>query len=113
MTFQAMTFQEIINGEGNVIELDNKARYTFKEIAERIECKDGTTLSVQASHTHYCTPRTDTGPYSAVEVGYPTADPPDSWLPYADGDEIPSDVYGYVPVEMVREFIEMHGGESR
>jgi hypothetical protein len=35
--------------------------------------------------------------------------PPDTWQNYADG-EFPSDVYGYVPVELVEAFIESHGG---
>lgn len=37
-----------------------------------IECADGFTMSVQASRSHYCTPRNDVGPYTAVEVGFPS-----------------------------------------
>ena len=37
-----------------------------------IVCKDGTTLSVQASEFHYCTPRDNKGPYTHVEIGFPS-----------------------------------------
>jgi hypothetical protein len=71
-----------------------------------LTCQDGTTLSVQASYAHYCLPRGDEAPYDAVEVGYPSVTPGPEWAPYQDGS-----VYAYVPVELVREFIEQHGGE--
>lgn len=107
-----MKFQDIIDGRGEFRHIDLGERiYVHKEIAPHIVCQDNTTLSVQASETHYCTPRTDKGPYISVEVGYPTVTPPETWAEYADGD-YPSDVYGYVPVEMVKQFIEAHGGEA-
>ena len=74
-------------------------------VVEPIVCKDGTKISVQASHFHYCSPRTDEGPWTAVEIGYPTAPVPRSWG--FDGM-----VAGYVPVEKVRAFIKRHGGEA-
>ncbi len=37
-----------------------------------IECVDGLTLSVQASSTHYSSPRSYYGPHSQVEVGFPS-----------------------------------------
>ena len=85
------------------------------KLAPRIICKDGTSLSVQASETHYCTPRDNGGDYYKKEVGYikdaenKALVPPDTWCNYADG-EFPSEVYGYVPVELIEEFIESHGG---
>ena len=84
-------------------------------VVHPIECMDGTILSVQASHYHYCWPRNDFGPYESMEVGYPTAPPPDSWRKYLDGDpddDPCSSVYGYVPVELVEEFVALHGGEK-
>ncbi len=33
-----------------------------------VTCGDGTVLSVQAGHYHYCEPRDNTGPWSHVEV---------------------------------------------
>lgn len=87
----------------------------MKPIARTTACKDGTTLSIQASQFHYSTPRRDEGPYTAMEVGYISdpkderITPPDAWREYSDG-EFPSDVYGYVPVELIDQFIEAHGG---
>ena len=103
------TLRQVIYGTG--VQVTETFGHTFKDLHDKIRCADGTVLSVQASHTHYCTPRLDYGPYSHVEVGYPTADPPETWRTYADG-EYPSTVYGYVPVELVREFIDSHGGEQ-
>ena len=77
----------------------------------RIVCNDGTSLSVQASHGHYCTPRTDEGPWQEVEVGYPTEDPGADWLEHKGSGDF-KDVYAYVPAEKVRAFIEAHGGEK-
>lgn len=78
-----------------------------------VNCQDGTTLSVQASEGHYCQPRSNEGPYTAVEVGYPTADPGAEWLEHKDNPSSGDfkDVYAYVPVEKVRAFIAAHGGE--
>lgn len=81
----------------------------------RIYCADGVSLSVQASKFAYCTPRSDRGPYTEVEVGYIQDEaglpltPPDTWKYYASG-EFPSDVYGWVPLDLVAEFIDSHGG---
>ena len=37
-----------------------------------VKCKDGFTMSVQASKSHYSEPKNDEGPYSEVEVGIPS-----------------------------------------
>jgi hypothetical protein len=89
----------------------------MKPNAQRTICADGTSLSVQASKYHYCTPRDDYGPYSAVGAGYienakrEAVTPPESWREYGDG-EFPSSVYGYVPTQLVEEFIAAHGGRA-
>lgn len=76
-------------------------------IRPQIICGDGTSLSVQASFYHYCSPRKDGyGHYYLVEVGYPSAEVPPSWKEYQDGD---SSVYGYIPVYLVEEYISLHG----
>lgn len=83
-----------------------------------VTCKDGTVLSVQASEFHYCSPRDNEGPYASVEVGF-LHDPngeqvpaPDTWLPYADShsDGAMSDVFAYVPIELVERFVADRGG---
>ncbi|KKM95293.1 hypothetical protein LCGC14_1189690 [marine sediment metagenome] len=123
----------------------------------RIICNDGASVSIQASETSYCTPRSDYAPWGAVEAGFPNVIPPDSWAEYAEqwhsenlfadvrGDLHmawfslrsrkfrmsmsvkhwirsawlriqrlkPTDtVYGWLPVELVKEFIDVHGGEN-
>lgn len=77
----------------------------------RIFCLDGATVSIQASEYHYSEPRTNVGPYSSVEAGFPSVPPPDSWLPFAEDAEDPCrTVYGWLPVALVNEFITSHGG---
>lgn len=79
------------------------------QMRDRLVCMDGTDLSVQASRCHYCTPREDDVTYQAVEVGFPSVHPPETWKDYADGP-YPADVYGYVPTQLVKDFIAEHGG---
>lgn len=83
--------------------------YSFP-LAKRIECSDGFSLSVQASHGAYCMPRTNIGPWYMVEVGFPS-DVPTGIMNYAENPDSPTDtVYGYVPIELVEELIDAHGG---
>lgn len=86
-------------------------KYWYKERSKRILCKDGVTLSVQASESHYCSPRENFGPYSEVEIGFPSIAPPESWMEYCEDKDAPtSTVYAYVPIQLVVDFIDEHGG---
>ena len=71
-------------------------------------------MSVQASRTHYSIPRGDYGPWQAIEVGFPSIAPPESWSEYFDGDwendDRTNSVYGYIPIELVVDFINDNGG---
>jgi len=71
---------------------------------------DGYTASIQASSHHYCTPRTDEGPYTHVEIGFPDA--PDGLLkPYAEDPSNPIDtVYGWVPIGIIAQVFASHDG---
>ena len=94
-------------------------------VQPKITCADGFTLSVQASYGHYCSPRPPftksahtawRGPYTAVEVGYPSEQPEpwSDWLQLSEqfsGNPTHETVYGFVPVQMVRDLIALHGGE--
>ena len=85
--------------------------HDFRGIAKHITCKKGTSLSVQASRTHYSTPRDNTGPYSAVEVGFPSRRPPKEWEKYCEDWAHPKDtVYAYVPIKLVAAWIDLQGG---
>lgn len=78
-----------------------------------IRCADGFTLSVIAGGGAYCTPRQDDGPFVAVEVGYPSEQPQpwERWVEYAESPVDPTEsIYGWVPVELVRDLVDAHGG---
>ena len=82
----------------------------FKKKNEGIVCADGFSMSVQASRTHYCTPKDDVGPYTHVELGYPSSY--DYYLnEYAEEPSRPTDtVYGWVPADTIVMCIDAHGG---
>ena len=81
---------------------------------QTIKCKDGVTLSAQAGRFLYSDPREDHKTFTKIEIGFPSVSPPDSWADYFDGDWENDDrrasVYAYVPIEMVVDFINDHGG---
>lgn len=95
-------------------------KHNFKEyrvhdelIAEktrRLICKDGFSISVQASKLHYCEPRKDKAwPYNSVELGFPS-ELDDLIEEFAEDDDTTDTVYPYVPIEIVNKLIEKHGG---
>jgi hypothetical protein len=100
--------------EGRPDSLIERGRgYSFAKILPRIECGDGFNVSVQAGELLYSTPREDHGPWSHVEVGYPSERPEPwaDWEGYAEEADRPTTtVYGYVPLELVEALIASHGG---
>lgn len=92
--------------------LDDGTEYSYRELHPRMALADGVTLSVQASHTHYCHPRVDDCDYYIeVEIGYPSECPSDAIMGHAETPEKPTEtVYGYVPVYILDKYIESHGG---
>ena len=80
-------------------------------LREQITCADGYTVSVQASPSHYCEPREDHGPYTAFELGFPSAHD-DLLTPYIEdpSEEQTGSVFGYVPLDVVEALIAKHGG---
>lgn len=76
---------------------------------ERVLCADGFSISVQASASHYCTPRTAYGLWTHFELGFPSAPCPE----LADFDDGGSGVYAQVPLEVVSALIAAHGGIRR
>lgn len=110
----------------------------YQEVRPRIVCNDGYSVSVQASEYMYCEPRytqwqnedgwqvingdywSSSGtprnfetdhfiPYESVELGYPS-EADESIYKYAEDDNYTSTVYGCVPVKIVEQLIEKHGG---
>ena len=89
----------------------NVKRYVRKPII----CKDGFTMSVQASSHHHCFPKIDNAEeYEDVEVGYLSKHEPllDKYNEgYGLGDDTyVSDVYCWVPANVVFNVIIKHGG---
>lgn len=77
-----------------------------------IVCANGFNMSVQASAGHYCSPRNDAGPWTCVEVGFPS-NKCEELMPYAENPSDPcGTVYGWVPVEVVEKVIANNGGFS-
>ena len=80
-------------------------------VRPRISCKYGFSVSVQGgTEFHYCTPRHHCNQYIEVELGFPSAT--DSLLEgYAEDPSDPiGTVYGYVPIVVVENLVEKHGG---
>ena len=77
---------------------------------ERIVCKDGFSMSVQASKGHYCNPKNDQGPYCEVEVGAISNNEPLLSRHAEDPNNPTKTVYGWVPSLTVYKIIEKHGG---
>jgi hypothetical protein len=76
----------------------------------RIVCRDGVSLSVQASKYAYCSPRDDSGDWPTFEVSFPSIELPESWREYAGQESMKDGVFGYVPAALVEAFIAEHGG---
>ena len=80
-------------------------------ILPRLELGNGHTVSVQASHSHYCSPRSDQGPYNEVELRFPTFLLNDDIMQRAEEHYKPHDtVYSYVPLDLVIAMIKENGG---
>ena len=92
-----------------------KSDTDFQLIRPRAICKDGYSISIQASHCHYCDPREDfLEEYDSVELGYPNQY--DELIDeYAedfddDGKACTNTVFGFVPMEIVEKLVKKHGG---
>ena len=82
-------------------------RYIFRP---HVVCADGYKVSIQAGSGMYCVPRMNVLEYEKVELGFPNmAD--ELILEYAEDPDDPTrTVYGYVPVEIVQQLMDKHGG---
>lgn len=104
-----MNYLEQILAQGNL----DRGKRTLPNV---ITCADGFKLSVVAGDFVYSSPRRgEAGPYTEVEVGFPSERPEpwdDLWREYAENRDNPTGtVYGYVPAAMVRDLVASHGGE--
>lgn len=87
-----------------------KGKYTPVAVQQ---CADGFTVSVQACAFAYCSPRSDRGPWAAVECGFPNRPMPTlaEWCEEPDKAETATKtVWSYVPIERVAALLAEHGG---
>ena len=94
----------------NIIGFPGEGMY-YQELRPRAICKDGFSVSIQASHHMYCSPRADGNiAYESVELGFPSAE--DKIINgYAEEPgNYTETVYGYVPVGVVDQLLKKHGG---
>jgi len=79
----------------------------------RVTCKDGFSISVQASQGHYCSPRVNNpgaSGYDTFELGYPSQKE-QLICSYAENPSDPTDtVYAQVPTDVLVELLDAHGG---
>lgn len=79
----------------------------------RISCRDGFSLSCQAGYGLYCSPRDNVGDWHQIEIGFPSAKE-ELLMGYAEDKGRPTEtVYGYVPLKVVGQVIEKHGGSEQ
>ena len=77
-----------------------------------IACKSGLTMSVQASSMHYCSPKSNEGPWTSVEVGYPSKRVAEL-RPYRETSsprQRVSPIHTFVPMKVVATIVDKHGG---
>jgi hypothetical protein len=108
----------ITSPSGNKYYFADNMPKDYKPNNPRIYFNNGGSVSVQASHTHYCEPRNDQGPYSEMEVGFPSEGTivPDEIMQYLDGNMDAEDfdkhksVYGYVPISIIKMMVDANDG---
>jgi hypothetical protein len=77
---------------------------------KQVVCADGFKMSVQAGPRSYSYPKDDVGPYTEVEVGFPSHYE-GLLIPYAENPDNPTGtVYGYTPARVVLNVLAKHGG---
>ena len=82
----------------------------YSRVIPKIMMKDGEYMSVQASSTHYCSPRTDNcSRYDRYEIGFPSQ-LFDEIRDFAETPNTTDTVFGWVPEELIVKIIAEHGG---
>lgn len=75
-----------------------------------LHCVDGFTMMATGSPLHRCRPRNDHGPWSHVEVGYPSERHSELMLYAKDRQNPTTTVYFDVPITVVVDIVNQHGG---
>lgn len=74
-------------------------------VVRGVRCASGLELSIQASSGHYCSPKQDEGPWTHVEIGFPSR----KLRTLAEWDQ-KDGIYAWVPVEKLNWVITKAGG---
>lgn len=75
----------------------------------RIECNDGFSMSVQGGEFSYSNPRQFGSNFTEMEIGFPS-EYEELISSYSESNEYTKTVYPYVPVSLITQVIEKHGG---
>ncbi len=80
----------------------------------RVRCADGFNVSIQTGEALYCLPRSSEGPWSHVELGYPSEPMPAlaQWAECEpeDASTMTDGIWPYVPLSAVARVLASHGG---
>lgn len=101
-----MEIIDFLKNEDNIIERDG-----LLIMRKRIQCRDGFSMSVQASVIHHCVPAKNLkdGKYEKVEVG--SIFTKEHLLdPYTENKKDDYPIYPFVPIKVVEKIIKKHGG---
>ena len=102
------TLDQLSNHAGGTVM--NVEGLVMRKSAPVVWLANDTKMSVQAGEYLYSTPRTDFAKFTHVEIGFPTFDPPETWMEYAeDQDEPQETIYAYIPIGLVLDYINMIG----
>lgn len=89
-------------------DLSNSSRV---EVVPRLVLANQTSVSIQASEGHYCSPRKTLNSYSAYsmfEVGFPEwVVPPNYEMFFPKNSD---DVFGFIPADVIQRVIDYNGG---
>lgn len=79
----------------------------------RVWCRDGFNISIQGGEGSYSTPRKNVQEFMAMECGYPNR-VEELILEFAEDRANPTEtVYGWVPIDIIQQVIDKHGGIDR
>ena len=93
---------------------------TFKEFMTKcgavrhrpkIVCTDGFKMSVQGHEMTYSIPKKVATEFEAMEIGFPSQQE-DLIMEFIvpPGDKPTQSVYGFIPIDLIEQIIEKHGG---
>lgn len=79
-------------------------------VRDRVFCSDGFSISIQGSNVTYCQPQENRGDYTHLELGFPESAEPliSDWA--EDKNDLTGTVYPFVPIGIIEEVIQKHGG---